>query len=385
MANFAKYASLLWQTLSATVRGDFDLVHAHYLMPVAAFALIPAGLRRKPLVITAHGTDIFSGTAWPWRPLIARALRRACRIIVVSEFLAERLAENFGVEPTPGREFVIANMGVNTERFTPGDAAALKQADGHPRRACRTCSSSATSSSRRASSTLRDALVLLRERGVEYRATLLGHGPEMTEVRSIVAPLGDSVRFRTVVSHEALVDVFRSADLFVLPSRREGVGLLVCLESLSCGVPVDRGPGRRPARDRPRRRERASGRPPRTPQPLPTRFSPSSRTRHVARRSLPRLGRARCRTVKPHRPTRSTESTRSVRPADAHLDRHHQLAARAVLRPDHPRPAGCRARGFGHRARLRADGGPARPEGHRLHPHRPASRCEGLGQGARAS
>jgi glycosyltransferase involved in cell wall biosynthesis len=46
------------------------------------------------------------------------------------------------------------------------------------------------------------------------------------------------VAFRTVVSHETLVDVFRSADLCVLPSRREGVGLLVCLESLSCGVPV---------------------------------------------------------------------------------------------------------------------------------------------------
>jgi len=57
-------------------------------------------------------------------------------------------------------------------------------------------------------------------------------------VREIVAPLGEAVRFKTVVSHELLVDVFRSADLFVLPSRREGVGLLVCLESLSCGVPV---------------------------------------------------------------------------------------------------------------------------------------------------
>jgi len=82
---------------------------------------------------------------------------------------------------------------------------------------------------------------MLRDRGVDCYATLLGHGPEMPEVRSIVAPLGDSVRFRTVVSHEALVDVFRSADLFVLPSRREGVGLLVCLESLSCGVPVIAG------------------------------------------------------------------------------------------------------------------------------------------------
>ena len=240
LANLAKYGSLLWQTLTATIRGDFDLVHAHYLMPVAAFALIPAAVRRKPLVITAHGTDIFSGTAWPWRPLIARALRRACRIIVVSEYLAERLAENFDVRPTPGREFVIANMGVNTERFTPGDSAALKQADGIPVDVPHLLFVG-NFVEQKGVVDLASALVILRERGVDYRATLLGHGPEMTEVRSIVAPLGDAVRFRTVVSHEALVDVFRSADLFVLPSRREGVGLLVCLESLSCGVPVIAG------------------------------------------------------------------------------------------------------------------------------------------------
>jgi glycosyltransferase involved in cell wall biosynthesis len=85
---------------------------------------------------------------------------------------------------------------------------------------------------------LAHALVALDARGVEFRATLLGHGPEMPEVLSVVSPLGERVRFRQVVSHGALVDVFRSADLFVLPSRREGVGLLVCLESLSCGVPV---------------------------------------------------------------------------------------------------------------------------------------------------
>jgi D-inositol-3-phosphate glycosyltransferase len=76
---------------------------------------------------------------------------------------------------------------------------------------------------------------------VEFRATMLGHGPEMPEVLRIVEPLGEKVQFRTVISHAMLVDVFRSADLFVLPSRREGVGLLVCLEALSCGVPVVAG------------------------------------------------------------------------------------------------------------------------------------------------
>jgi len=240
LANLAKYSSLLWQTLSATMRGEYDVVHAHYLMPVAAFALIPAALRRRPLVITAHGTDIFSGMAWPWRPLIARALRRACRIIVVSNFLADRLAENYGIERTRGRGFVIANMGVNTERFTPGDNTALKRAAGLPVDVPHLLFVG-NFVEQKGIVDLAAALVELAGRGVDFRATLLGHGPLMPEVVAIVKPLGDTVRFREVVSHEMLVDVFRSADLFVLPSRREGVGLLVCLESLSCGVPVVAG------------------------------------------------------------------------------------------------------------------------------------------------
>ncbi|HEY5541579.1 MAG TPA: glycosyltransferase [Coriobacteriia bacterium] len=235
--NVPKYAALLAKTLAATMRGGYDVVHAHYLLPVAAFALIPSVARRKPLVITAHGTDIFSGQMRPWKRYITTALRRACRIIVVSEYLGDRLTENFGIASDAGRGFVIANMGVNTELFTPGDTSALKEAAGIPASVPHLLFVG-NFVEQKGVTDLARALVLLRERGIDFRATLLGHGPEMAEVRDIVAPLGEAVRFKTVVAHEQLVDVFRSADLFVLPSRREGVGLLVCLESLSCGVPV---------------------------------------------------------------------------------------------------------------------------------------------------
>jgi glycosyltransferase involved in cell wall biosynthesis len=141
------------------------------------------------------------------------------------------------VESPADRPFVIANMGVDTELFTPGDAAPLKLAADVPQGVPHLVFVG-NFVEQKGVTDLARALAILAERGVEYRASLLGHGPEMAEVRQIVDPLGDLVRFKTVVSHDKLVDVFRSADLFVLPSRREGVGLLVCLESLSCGVPV---------------------------------------------------------------------------------------------------------------------------------------------------
>jgi glycosyltransferase involved in cell wall biosynthesis len=237
ISNLRKYAELLMATLGETLRGDYDVVHAHYLLPMAALALIPSAWRRRPLVITAHGTDIYSGTRRAWKPWIVRALMRACRIVVVSRFLADRLVENFGVTPPQQRPFLIANMGVNTDVFTPGDRDALKRAAGLPLDAPHLLFVG-NFVEQKGVTDLARALVLLKERGVEFRATLLGHGPEMPEVREVVEPLGMLVAFREVVSHGDLVDIFRSADLFVLPSRREGVGLLVCLESLSCGVPV---------------------------------------------------------------------------------------------------------------------------------------------------
>lgn len=261
-ANLGKYAQLLWRVIVATARGGYDVVHAHYLLPTAAFSLIPAVVRRKPLVITAHGTDIYTGTWRGWKSLITRALRRACRIIVVSSFLADRLTENFGVAQAPGREFVIANMGVDAEKFTPGDEAhdAARNKAGDEVAATSAAAAGGAKAAAKAAqgvpegvphllfignfveqkgvTDLARALLELDTRGVDYVATLLGHGPDDAEVRATVAPLGEKVRFRLPVPHKQLVEVFRSADLFVLPSRREGVGLLVCLESLACGVPV---------------------------------------------------------------------------------------------------------------------------------------------------
>ena len=237
-ANLVKYGGLLLRTLAATARGGFDLVHAHYLLPVAAFALIPCVVRGKPLVITAHGTDIYSGRRPFWHPHIVRALRRASRVQVVSEFLGRELVDGFGALP-PGRLFV-ADMGVDTELFTPGDASAAKAARGLPLGVPHLLFVG-NFVEQKGVTDLAEALVALRERGVDFRATLLGHGPLDERVRATISSAGDSVSIAGVVPHAQLVDVFRSADLFVLPSRREGVGLLVCLEALSCGVPVAAG------------------------------------------------------------------------------------------------------------------------------------------------
>jgi len=234
LATVLKYGRLLAETIAATVRGEYDLVHAHYLLPTAAFALLPAAVRRRPLVITVHGTDIYTAQRPFWKSLVTRALRRARRVIVVSEFLRDELHEGYGVTPRDGA--LVSDMGVDTARFTPGDRAAAKNAAGLPTGAPHVLFVGNLVATKGVAD-LASALVALADRGIPLHATFVGDGPMLARLKEITAPLGDRVRFTGVLPHGSLVGVFQSADVFVLPSHREGLGL-VCLEALACGVPV---------------------------------------------------------------------------------------------------------------------------------------------------
>ncbi len=233
-ANVGKYARLLGSTIVATLRGDYDIVHAHYLLPSAAFALLPALARHRPLVITAHGTDVYTGQRPFWKGLVTRALRRAHRVIVVSDFLGRELEAGYGIQPRGG--VLVSDMGVDTALFTPGDRDAARRTRGLPDGVPHVLFVGNLVETKGVAD-LATALVSLAARKTGFRATFVGGGPMLAELQRITGPIRDSVTFAGVLPHHALVDVFRSADLFVLPSHREGLGL-VCLEALACGVPV---------------------------------------------------------------------------------------------------------------------------------------------------
>lgn len=237
LAGFGKYMSLVLRTLGATLAGGYDLVHAHYLMPMAALSLLPAALRRRPLVVTAHGTDIRTGQRPLVRMGIRWALQRACRVIAVSDFLARQLELGYGY---PARDVLVCDMGVDTERFAPPDGhgkAALKAAQGMTE-AVPHIVYVGSFTEHKGVEDLAEALAIMADDGVVYRATLVGDGPLRAPVQGRLRPLGDRVRLMPSVAHSQLPALLGSADVLALPSRREGVGLLVCLEALACGAPV---------------------------------------------------------------------------------------------------------------------------------------------------
>ena len=66
---------------------------------------------------------------------------------------------------------------------------------------------------------------------------IVGDGPEKAKLVQLSKELSTNVRFRSELPYENLIGVMKAANSLVLPSSREGFGI-VALEALACGTPV---------------------------------------------------------------------------------------------------------------------------------------------------
>lgn len=88
--------------------------------------------------------------------------------------------------------------------------------------------------------TVVEAVAKLREEEPDVRCVVLGRGPEQDALENTVARLGLESNVTLLPPRDDYEDVLalmKAAEVFVLPSRREGFGMTV-LEALACGTPV---------------------------------------------------------------------------------------------------------------------------------------------------
>lgn len=87
--------------------------------------------------------------------------------------------------------------------------------------------------------TLITAWPIVRASYHEARLTLIGEGPERPHLEALVRSLGlgNSVDLPGQADSEDVADHLRRADLFVLPSREEGMSVAL-LEAMAMGIPV---------------------------------------------------------------------------------------------------------------------------------------------------
>jgi glycosyltransferase involved in cell wall biosynthesis len=190
-------------------------------------------LTRVPLVVTIHGTDVELLRRSRWAAPLARfVFARARAITCGSTYLREQLLAQGVVDAA--RVFVIP-MPVNPEF----EIQAAPRIPNFESRILNSVLTVARLTAQKSIDTLLDALALLRDRGSAARLKIIGDGPERAalEQRARDLGLGDRVEFLGALPQKELPPYYAASAVFVLPSVREGMGLVLA-EALLCGAPV---------------------------------------------------------------------------------------------------------------------------------------------------
>ena len=227
------------RALADTVQGhDVDLVHAHWAVPnglVAAAARVSV-----PFGVGLHGSDVFMAEKSSVRPFMRRALSRASFLTGCSPELVDRIcALGF-----PSDQSTVIPYGVNTDQFTP---------DAPRRRIWREKLQIPEDSpviltvgrmvTKKGFQVLLEALPSVLRAVPSAHAVLAGGGDRFDEFQRLAATISDRIHFPGVVLRDTLPDLYRAADIFVLPAVHDAKGNVdglpnVILEAMSSGLPV---------------------------------------------------------------------------------------------------------------------------------------------------
>ena len=216
------YFPFIFQSIYKLLFCDYDIIHAHYV-PHSAF--IPAMLKwikKKPLIVTFHGTD---ARIFPFKNRINRMLtmfvvNRSDRIIAVSNEM-KGVLEKLGVL---NKKIVVIGAGVDTTIFHPVDKSKARKELELP---------------------IDKHIVLFvgrlhkmkgvkdiyacAERMPDVLFVMVGDGAVKTDIKNCI--------FAGEKKHEEIPLWMSAADILILPSYSEGLPTVV-MEALSCGTPA---------------------------------------------------------------------------------------------------------------------------------------------------
>ncbi|MGO3237911.1 MAG: glycosyltransferase family 4 protein [Psychroflexus halocasei] len=211
---------------------SYDVLYLHYLthhIPILFF-LIP--FKSKKWVINTHGNDIVHLENQKFLKRIAcTILKRVDLVVVPSSYFKKEVLKNYpflsdhdvyaspsgGVDP---KVFYVKNNKNHEKNLHLGFVSRFIEEKGWK--------------------TFLEALVKLQKKGVLFKATIAGKGPDEEQIKSYLKENKLSqVNFLGFVKQNELIHLYNDFDLYIFPTYREGESLgLTGVEAMSCGTPV---------------------------------------------------------------------------------------------------------------------------------------------------
>ena len=226
--------SLLFLIIRKKIK--FDIIHAHFVYRPGYIAAVLGKILGKPVIITAHGSDIHLNLYRDdglFRKRTINAMRWSSGIIAVSQSLKNMIAEEgFGDKTS------VVPCGFSDSTFFPMD-----------QKECRRKLSLKSEikvllfignlRNVKGVDVLIEAFKQVRKTKSDVGLFIIGDGPEknILEQKTIKYKIDKAIQFLGSREHEVIPLYINSADVIVQPSRDEGRGVVI-FEALACGIPV---------------------------------------------------------------------------------------------------------------------------------------------------
>ena len=208
-----------------------DVVFCGHLF-MAPLAALVARLKNAKLLVQTHGIE-----AWSQPSRMQRAaVERAVLVLCVSRHT--RAAVLSWATIAPERVLVVPNT--VREAFIPGDAA-VQRPDwaGKGRQVLLTVARMDARERYKGHDRVIAAIPELVARGHDICYAIVGEGDDRPRLETLArgAGVGERVRFLGAQNLPSLIESYRAADLFVMPSTGEGFGVSF-LEAMASGTPA---------------------------------------------------------------------------------------------------------------------------------------------------
>jgi glycosyltransferase involved in cell wall biosynthesis len=200
---------------------DPGCLHAHWWIPTGLLGCVISRLRRLPLLVTLHGTDVGLINKNLLFAFLARwVFKHATGITVVSNFIKSQLVGKLGVPP---EKIFVLPMPIDTEKI-------YKKKVPPSERRMILCVARLTK--QKNLGTLVRAFHEVYQKHKDIELVIIGEGPEKDNLLDLIRKLDleDSVFVYGLIRQEELNDYYNKSEMVVLPSIDEGFGLVLVEE-----------------------------------------------------------------------------------------------------------------------------------------------------------
>lgn len=216
------------------IGGRYDLIYADHMPHLQLFTLrVVASIRRVPLVVTVH--EVW-GLEY-WRKYLGPLGFVAAAIENATVRLPDHLIT---VSDENARELVSRGVSVDRVTVIPPGIDLEKIIEAPPAIQHYDFIFVGRLLEHKRVEQLIEGIATLKKEGIEATCAIVGEGPEQDSLNALSAHLDleDQITFiPKIFNHEGVFSLVKSATVFVLPSVREGYGIVVA-EAIACGTPV---------------------------------------------------------------------------------------------------------------------------------------------------